>query len=173
MITAKTPVLCSWCKRTPTPDNSLIAGDLVSQLESKIGQPGCAISGICPALNKLAGKEGWNTNPPPGIHALGDATNTANFETFATGDNRQGMLLAGLMEQNPSLRKNLNIVQADWFDEMYSPLTTTVIPSPYVADMIKPEYASAGVCVGRITSVFSLRPDWICHQPHSADRNCN
>jgi hypothetical protein len=155
-----------------TPDTPLIGSDLINQVESGLSSAECNFPlFLCPVLDGIRSALGWPANAPPGLHQLADEANTANYDTRATGDQHQSMLVAGLIEKNLALRQNLNIIQADWFGEMYAPGTTTVTASPFVSDMIKlnlppqPVYVSPGlpwyspygqIAYGTSQTVFTL-----------------
>jgi hypothetical protein len=84
-----------------TPDTPLIGGNLINQVESSLG-PACYVFPLflCTDLEVVRAAEGWPKTTPQGIHDLADQTNTANYDTLATGDDHQRMLLAGLIEKN-------------------------------------------------------------------------
>jgi hypothetical protein len=112
-----------------TPSTPMIAGALINQIESSTSVTTVfgTVCALCPPLDALRNAEGWESNTPTGLRDLADQANAAILQ----------MPTAEILS-SPSpvtLRQNLNIVQADRFEEEYD-ANRNVVPSNFANSMI-------------------------------------
>ena len=133
----------------PTPDLDLLGAAFVNSIENATtttGPLGNTICWLCPVLDPIKGAFHPPSFIPTDLHDLSDQ---ANYEILPT-------IIPRILASHGALRRNLNIVQADRFDEMYD-FSKNIVPSDFVESMIflntppqtfltigSPQYSDAG-----------------------------